>query len=896
MSKKISLPIKYNHFINLIILLVSSYLCSQTTVSGTINDEANQPISFANIILKAENAQSIVAFSYSDNNGKYSLKTIKKGKYLLQFSGLSYKTLIVPLDITDENMHITQNVNLNYLLVALNEVNVNAERPITIKKDTIVFNAQSFTIGNEQVVEDLLRRIPGLSISSDGTIKAGNQEVEKVMIDGDDFFEKGYKILTKNMPSHSIDKVELLQHYSNNKHLKGVENSDKVALNLKLKEDAKRQWFGNFSASHDLVSKKRYELKSNLMNFGKNNKYYFLTNLNNVGKDVTGDINQLIRPFRWNEPASIGDNQNGFSLLDLSTYVPNLKPKRVLFNNAELVSLNAIFTLSEKVKIKTLGFFNSDENDFYRNSFQSFSILNTTFENTEDFTLQKKKINGFGKIDFTYDISKNKTLEYIGKYNNTNEKNRSDLTFNGDLFNEKLHSNNQLFDQKIVFTNKLNDHKVILLTARYINEKTPQNYSVNQFLFSDLFSENANNTVQTSENKMQFAGFEAHLMDKKTNGSLFELQIGNQFRTDNLIASFLLKENETVIAQPLGYQNKIRYSVNDLYLKTKYRYKYKNYSFNTQLELHQLYNQLKTTENNQNQQPFFVNPRIGMAWEINKTNKISTSYSYNTTNASILEMFNQYLLTSFRSFDKGTGTFNQLDASTIILNYQLGSWDEKFFATAFLMYNKNHDFFSTNSTISQNFIQSEKIIIKDREYITFSSNIDRYFKPISSNLKVTFEASKSNYKNIVNNSSLREVKVNNLNYGFEIRSGFSGIFNYHIGTKWTYNAVETTAKNTFTDNFSFLDVSFVFSDKFNLQFKTERYFFGSLDNNSNSYNFLDVEAKYTVKENKLTFSFSGNNLFNTKTFKNYSISDISISKSAYRILPRFLLLKMEYRF
>ena len=896
MSKKISLPIKYNHFINLIILLVSSYLCSQTTVSGTINDEANQPISFANIILKAENAQSIVAFSYSDNNGKYSLKTIKKGKYLLQFSGLSYKTLIVPLDITDENMHITQNVNLNYLLVALNEVIVNAERPITIKKDTIVFNAQSFTIGNEQVVEDLLRRIPGLSISSDGTIKAGKQEVEKVMIDGDDFFEKGYKILTKNMPSHSIDKVELLQHYSNNKHLKGVENSDKVALNLKLKEDAKRQWFGNFSASHDLVSKKRYELKSNLMNFGKKNKYYFLANLNNVGKDVTGDINQLIRPFRWNEPASIGDNQNGFSLIDLNTYVPNLKQKRVLFNNAELVSLNAIFTLSEKVKIKTLGFFNSDENDFYRNSFQSFSILNTTFENTEDFTLQKKKINGFGKIDFTYDISKNKTLEYIGKYNNTNEKNRSELTFNGELLNEKLHSNNQLFDQKIVFTNKLNDHKVILLTARYINEKTPQNYTVNQFLFSDLFSENANNTTQTSENKMQFAGFEAHLMDKKTNGSLFELQIGNQFRTDNLIASFLLKENETVIAKPLGYQNKTRYSVNDLYLKTKYRYKYKNYSYYTQLELHQLYNQLKTTENNQNQQPFFVNPKIGMVWEINKTNKISTSYSYNATNASILEMYNQYFLTSFRSFSKGTGTFNQTDASTILLNYQLGSWDKKFFATAFLMYNKNHDFFSTNSTISQNFIQSEKIIIKDREYITFSSNIDRYFKPISSNLKVTFEASKSNYKNIVNNSSLREVKINNINYGLEIRSGFNGVFNYHIGTKWTYNAVETTAKNTFTDNFSFLDVSFVFSDKFNLQFQTERYFFGSLDNNSNSYNFLDVEAKYTVKENKLTFSFSGNNLFNTKTFKNYSISDISISKSAYRILPRFLLLKMEYRF
>ncbi|MDO9261110.1 MAG: carboxypeptidase-like regulatory domain-containing protein, partial [Flavobacteriaceae bacterium] len=261
--KKPLLILKYNHFIFLFILLASKYLVAQSTVSGTIKDESNQPISFANIILKPENSQSVVAFTYSDNGGNFLLITTKKGKFLLHFASLSYKTTTVAIEIIDENQQIIQNAVLNYQPVALKEVIVNAERPITIKNDTIVFNAKSFAIGNEQVVEDLLRRIPGLSVSNDGTIKAGNQEVEKVMIDGDDFFEKGYKLLTKNMPAHSIDKVELLQRYSNNKHLKGIENSDKVALNLKLKDDAKRQWFGNFFAAHDLVSEKRYEFKSN---------------------------------------------------------------------------------------------------------------------------------------------------------------------------------------------------------------------------------------------------------------------------------------------------------------------------------------------------------------------------------------------------------------------------------------------------------------------------------------------------------------------------------------------------------------------------------------------------------------------------------------------------------
>ncbi len=129
-----------------------------------------------------------------------------------------------------------------------------------------------------------------------------------------------------------------------------------------------------------------------------------------------------------------------------------------------------------------------------------------------------------------------------------------------------------------------------------------------------------------------------------------------------------------------------------------------------------------------------------------------------------------------------------------------------------------------------------------------------------------------------------------------MRSGFRGFFNYHIGSKWNFNKVETTIKNDFTDNMSFLDLSFMFSDKFNIQAQVERYFFGNLDKENNKYYFLDLEARYIVKENKLTFFLSGNNLFNTETFRNYSISDINISQTEYRLMPRYLLLKMEYRF
>ena len=273
-----------------------------------------------------------------------------------------------------------------------------------------------------------------------------------------------------------------------------------------------------------------------------------------------------------------------------------------------------------------------------------------------------------------------------------------------------------------------------------------------------------------------------------------------------------------------------------------------------------------------------------------------TSYSYNTTNAGVLDVYSGFVQTGFRSFNKGLEQFNQLTSSNAILNYTYGSWGDKFFANTFILYSKNNDFFSNNSIITQNFLQSEKTIIKDRELLSMSSNIDRYFKTIKSNLKINLGATKTNFKNIVNNSNLREVTNLGVNCGFELRSGFSSFFNYHLGSKWNYYQVKTTFENSFTDNMSFLDLSFMFSDKFNIQVQSERYFFGNLDKNSNQYYFLDLEGRYVVKENKLTLFLSGNNLFNTETFKNYSVSDINISKTEYRLQPRYVLLKMEYRF
>ena len=227
----------------------------------------------------------------------------------------------------------------------------------------------------------------------------------------------------------------------------------------------------------------------------------------------------------------------------------------------------------KKVKLKSLIFLNKDENQFFKNSYQSFFANNILFENTELFQLNKYRLLGFGKLDLTYDITKNKTLAITSKFNKTNEKDRSDLLFNDALLNERLQANNQVLDNKIIFTNKLSDNKVLLLSGRAIQEKTPQEYSLNQFVYQDLFSQNATNITQLSENKMQFYGLEGHLLGRKKKGDLLELKIGNQYRIDQLKTTFQLKDAIAVLEQPLGYQNQTHYATNDLYAFGKYNFK-----------------------------------------------------------------------------------------------------------------------------------------------------------------------------------------------------------------------------------------------------------------------------------------------------------------------------------
>ena len=249
------------------IVFLQNICFSQTIITGSVKEGASN-LHSVGVILKDSLAKSIIAYTFSDDSGKYELKTNRYGKFNLVFTSLGHETKTVPLILKQAQEKLTIDVTLKEKAMYLDEVIIKADLPMTVKEDTISFKTKFYIQGTEQTVEDLLQKIPGLQIDNNGAIKIGNQEIEKLMVDGDDLFERGYKILSKNMPAYPIEEVEILKNYSNNRLLKGVEESDKIALNLKLDEKSKRIWFGNVETS--LGNDNFYQVKGNLMNFGKN--------------------------------------------------------------------------------------------------------------------------------------------------------------------------------------------------------------------------------------------------------------------------------------------------------------------------------------------------------------------------------------------------------------------------------------------------------------------------------------------------------------------------------------------------------------------------------------------------------------------------------------------------
>lgn len=238
-------------------------------------------------LLMATKDSTMVKGTTTDMNGVFNIKGVKPGKYLLRFSYLGYNDLIKHVTVGEDGRDVNMGVvTMDPNTILLKEtVVMGVKSPIVVKEDTIEFNADTYKTQANAVVEDLLKRLPGVEIGSDGKITANGKEVKKILIDGKEFFSDDPTVASKNIPADMINKLQVIDRKSDLARLTGVDDGDdETVINLTVKKGMNNGWFGTVNAGYGTDD--RYAGNVMINHFRDGNQFTILgggNNTNNLG-------------------------------------------------------------------------------------------------------------------------------------------------------------------------------------------------------------------------------------------------------------------------------------------------------------------------------------------------------------------------------------------------------------------------------------------------------------------------------------------------------------------------------------------------------------------------------------------------------------------------------------
>jgi hypothetical protein len=260
----------------------------QGQIKGLLTDSsATHPISDATVALLNGRDSSLAATVFTDKKGAFSFPGVALGNYRIYITFLGYQPVFKSITISAAQPVLDMGtVQLKGKGLLLNEVEIVQEvPPITVKKDTLEFNAGSFKTRENAVVEDLLKKLPGVTVDKDGAVTAQGETVKRVLVDGKPFFGDDPKLATKNLPADIIDKIQLIDRKSDQSQFTGIDdgNTEKT-INITLKKDKKQGFFGRASAGYG--DNDRFAVNTSLNSFRDNTQLSFLgggNNINNMG-------------------------------------------------------------------------------------------------------------------------------------------------------------------------------------------------------------------------------------------------------------------------------------------------------------------------------------------------------------------------------------------------------------------------------------------------------------------------------------------------------------------------------------------------------------------------------------------------------------------------------------
>ena len=267
-------------------------------VTGIVQDTAGAPISGAMVVALTAADSVLAKFALTTGEGGFRLGGLPVGAYILQVTLIGHQTVRRPFELAASDIDAGV-VTMRTMVVEMDPLVVSVEQvPFVVRRDTLSYNVAAFETPPNAMVEDLLKRLPGIDVDNDGTITAQGEEVENVLVDGREFFGPDPTIATRNLPADAVRQVDVFDKQSDMAEFTGIpDGDDERTIDLRLHEDARAGRFGRLSggfgqdvnnearigeaAANDL----RYEGRLNINRFSPTMQLSLAGNTDNVNRE-----------------------------------------------------------------------------------------------------------------------------------------------------------------------------------------------------------------------------------------------------------------------------------------------------------------------------------------------------------------------------------------------------------------------------------------------------------------------------------------------------------------------------------------------------------------------------------------------------------------------------------
>ena len=890
------------------LLFISSISFSQTIkLEGTISDSKNIGLEMVNVMAVNKSTKGMDSYAITNEKGKYVLNLKENTAYIISVSFLGMQSMQV--EIVTTNVNINKNIALQEGAVELDGVEIIREMPVSIKGDTIVYNADSFKSGTERKLEDILKKLPGVEVNADGEIEVEGKKVTKLMVEGKDFFDGDTKLGVKNIPADAIDKIQVLRNYNENSILKGVENNqDNVAMNIKLKAGKKNFWFGDMTAGIGVgMLDSRYLINPKLFYYSPKYSVNLITNFNNIGElpltiqdymKLTGGFRGLMA--KGGSSFNVSSNDLGISLMR------NNRAKEI---ETQFGAANFSYNVNKAWTLGGFGIISSSLTDLETLSQTNILTPNSSeiqsVENRKELTHQKSNLGMF-KLSSSYKPSTDFQFDYdvltkLSKQQEDAPLVRESIVNNisaTEIINTSKNQEPISVNQNLSLFYTLNEKNIFAVEMQHLYQEEDPFYNAN--LRSQPFNllgytsgQNRNDITQNRFVKTSKLDAKVDYFYMLTPKSNINITLGNTYSYQNFNSNmYQILDNDNVneLDNPTN-RNDVGYNFNDAFLGLHYKILTGKFTFTPGVSIHgyNMTNQQLGTDFSQNFSR--VLPDLLAIYQIKKAETLTYNFSYTNSFTDINQLAEGFVFSNYNSLRKGSRTLENATARQHSLRYFKYNMFNLENITAFLNYSKRIDAVKTQAFFD-GVNQSSSPYNSDFADETFSGS-GSYGRSFLKNYKASFSANInwSLFNNIQNNVVSTNESFTQ-SYTLKTATNYKKLPNLELG----YNIViNDYANSIFYTERPFAKLDYYFLNSFSLVTEYEFYHYYNTEKSvDNQYDFLSASLIYQKKDSKFEYKISGTNLLNTKSINDDSFSQFSTRTSQYTVQPRYLILSLKY--